>query len=129
MFVSVVARWKNVVLLLLVGCGGADAASLGDVDRGGGSRGCAERVMVVVVVPRWEVMLLGGGGRVSKAGCSAGGGGRGGGVGGSIDAMVEAKVGGSGGGCGGGGGGGSGGGQGGELVCWFVVVVMGVGDL
>ena len=42
---------------------------------------------VVVVVPRWEVMLLGSGSRVSKAGCSAGGGGRGGGVGGTIDAL------------------------------------------
>ena len=88
-----------------------------------------EVALNVVVVPRWEVMLLGSGGHVSKAGCSAGDGGRGGGVGGIIDAMVEAKVGGSGGGCGGGSGGGSGGGQGGELVCWFVVVVMGGGDL
>ena len=43
---------------------------------------------MVVVVPRWEVMLLGSGGRVSKAGCSAGDGGRGGGVGGIIGAMV-----------------------------------------
>ena len=55
------------------------------------------------------MLIIGSGGRVSKAKCSAGGCDRGGGVGGNIDAMMGPKVGG-----GGGGRGGDGGGQGGS---------------
>ena len=98
MFVLVVARWKNVVVLLSVGCCRLYASDSADEDRGGGSRGCTECGGGAKVGR--DAAWLGSGGRVSKAGCSAGDGGRGGGVGGIIDAMVEAKVGGSGGGCG-----------------------------